>query len=341
MTVTPQSIRDSEFQVKLRGYDQAEVREYLERIAEEYLRLIEHLDKREQSVKVLSRDNNKLREKSTSWKQDIVDARKAVDEIKNDCRQEKEQCEKQKQELKTLRKTVSQLEGEKRTTIKKLIFADTHIKKLKAGILQEQSRKKKLLQRIVLLEKENKDLQKEDNELKKTLATAQKFSEGMIQESEKQASEVLNRARFEIDKLRCEAREELAHFPAEIKRMKEQHGKVKEQLRAIVNEYLESFEKSLAADGVLLAEKQDETAQDMTAFEEKPAAQEAQASVLDEEAEKEDNNFNQHEYRTIDELEGQDELFQSIRIPNDMPFNSDYLDEISKNISLPLDMKEK
>lgn len=315
MTVTPQAIRDAEFQVKLRGYDQAEVKEYLERIAEDHLKLIERLDMQERSIEALSRDNHKLRQESKSCERKIIDARNTVEETKNTRLQEKEQFEKQEWELKTLRRAVGQLEEEKLASTKRQGLADIHIKKLQAGMLQEQSREKELLQRMQLLEKQNQAAQREESDLKKALATAQKLSDGMIQDSEKQAREILTRARLEIEKLRRQAKEELAYFPAEIQRMREQHDKLKGQVRSILKNYLESFDNALTDVGALLEEEEGKPPQKEMPFKEKPAEQEA--------------------------LAGSDELFQSIPISDNMSFDNEDLDDISEDVSLSLDMEHK
>ena len=41
MSITPQAIKDQEFQVKFRGYDAIEVKAYLELLAEEFFELHE------------------------------------------------------------------------------------------------------------------------------------------------------------------------------------------------------------------------------------------------------------------------------------------------------------
>jgi len=345
MKVTPQSIKDAEFKVKLRGYDQAEVKAYLEGIGEEHLKLIEQLEKREESIQSLSLSNNKLQEESRSLEKDIGDAHRTVDIIKNDCRQEKEQCEKQKQELQTLRKTVGELEGEKQTIVTRLGRADALIKQLRVVIAEEQSSKKKLLQHIHLLEQQNKKVQNQENDLKTTLATAHKFSEKIIEESEQQASEVISQARLEIEKFRRETQEELAFFPAEIQRMKQEHDKVKEQLRAIVNGYLESFDNTLETDDIGLKEEPGVVLQEMDGCERKQDGPECQAAVEKpgryEKAHKAGDGLTQQPYVAMDELDGQDELFQSIHIPDEKVFENDSLDEISRNIFLPLDLEDE
>ena len=43
MSITPQAIKDQEFQVKFRGYDAIEVKAYLELLAEEFFELHEQI----------------------------------------------------------------------------------------------------------------------------------------------------------------------------------------------------------------------------------------------------------------------------------------------------------
>ncbi len=116
--------------------------------------------------------------------------------------------------------------------------------------------------------------------------------------------------------------------------MKEEHDRVKKHLRTIANKYLKDLDSTLAAGSAMLEKEQVDSVEDMTSFE---AMQDDRENQLDaEEGEKKGDGLNYREH----EFEGQDELFQSIRIPDDMSIDNDYLDEISRDLSMPLDMKD-
>lgn len=330
MAITPQSIKDAEFQVKLRGFDKSEVRTYLEYVAEEYLVLLEKLERLERYGQNLDQANKKIKHENKVYKNEIVEAQNEINELKVQYQQEKKRTEKQDQESETTGNTLSQLEKENRILAKKLRLADARIKETKSTLVQEKTKKEKLLQRINFLEKQNKSNRKEEEELRQTLAAAYKFSEETIQKSEEQASDIFNRARLEIERLRSEAQEELASYPREIKRMKQEYDKVKEQLRLIVGQYLKGLE-SESIDEIRVDEnEQEDSDQDIDHIEDESE----ETSLL------ESNEMNNKEYRHDEAAEDQHELFQSIPIPEDMPPTSDYLDELTKNINLSLDSED-
>ena len=53
MSITPQTIKDQEFQTKFRGYDTIEVKAYLDLIAEEFFELLEAKNRQDQEVAAL------------------------------------------------------------------------------------------------------------------------------------------------------------------------------------------------------------------------------------------------------------------------------------------------
>jgi len=55
MAITPQAIKDQEFRVKFRGYDEIEVKAYLELIAEEFLNSSSRSDSRLRDIEVCSK----------------------------------------------------------------------------------------------------------------------------------------------------------------------------------------------------------------------------------------------------------------------------------------------
>ena len=64
MAITPQAIKDQEFQVKFRGYDAIEVKAYLELIAEEFFELFEQVRKQVEDIEGLVEEKEELVEQS-------------------------------------------------------------------------------------------------------------------------------------------------------------------------------------------------------------------------------------------------------------------------------------
>ena len=78
MSITPQAIKDQEFQVKFRGYDTLEVKAYLELLAEEFFELHEQNRKMAEEAAGLAVDMETLqREKEDALK----DNRKQIEEL--------------------------------------------------------------------------------------------------------------------------------------------------------------------------------------------------------------------------------------------------------------------
>ena len=64
--LTPQAIKDQEFQVKFRGYDSIEVKAYLELLAEDFFELTEQNRTQEEEIESLRAEQEALsREKET------------------------------------------------------------------------------------------------------------------------------------------------------------------------------------------------------------------------------------------------------------------------------------
>ena len=334
MTVTPQSIRDTEFQVKLKGYDKVEVRTCLDQIAEEYLGLMEQLEIRDQNLETMTKHNNELLTRGSLLSQKFSEIRETIGKLKIKYQYEKKRSAKQHRDNEGLQVTVGQLRSENNKLAKKLGLADIHLKELSSGLALEKSRSSKMHERLRLLEEQNHQGQKDAENLRGKLKETKKYSEEMMEESERQASEIFNRVRKEIAQIRAEAKKELAYYPAEIKRMREEHARVKEQLLAIAQKYVDGLTTTLADAGELLEEEQVDAVQDPAIVKDEQDGQ-AKKRYAAEAGMNADNSA----YLGFG-VKGRDELFQSITISEDMSLSSEQLDAISRDMSFPFDMDD-
>ncbi len=338
MTITPQSIRDAEFKVKLRGYDKAKVQGFLDQVAEELLQCLEKLDRRQRSVEVLNQKIGIIREKSITWKKDVGEYRKTVESLTRQCREGNEKLNRQKQKLGKLHAIINRLEGEKQSVLKQLSAADSRVKEMKVGVAEERSVQNGLLQQIRKLEEQNRELRQKNNLLEEKFTNQSQQAEEVLEENQRQVEEDLYKARREVERMRDEAREELAMFPAEIQRMRAEYEQVKVRLRAIVNEYLENLENTMRVGNKLL--DRDPASGEMLATTEITSQREVVSPASTRQHVDHagpNNNPTQKKYRVVDSLTGEFELFHTIPLPEEMPFDTDYLDEISKTLFLPTD----
>ena len=86
MSITPQAIKDQEFQVKFRGYDAIEVKAYLELLAEEFFELHEQ--------------NRKMAEEGAGLANDVETLQREKEEAQREGRKRIEELEKLKDEIK-------------------------------------------------------------------------------------------------------------------------------------------------------------------------------------------------------------------------------------------------
>jgi cell division initiation protein len=88
MKLTPMDIQRQVFAVRLRGFDQDEVRTYLASVAEEVVALQRERDDVEQQLRHLEQIVNEHRERETILKNTLLTAQKAAEDIRETARKE-------------------------------------------------------------------------------------------------------------------------------------------------------------------------------------------------------------------------------------------------------------
>lgn len=263
MAITPQAIKDQEFQNRFRGYDPIEVKAYLELVAEEFFELREQI--RALNNDVAERDQEKelfeeLKEKLESDRQRAIDASKML----------KQQCEEQDSTLAELTKELDELqmaqadfEQERHEFEEDVSTSEARVSTVEAELKKSQGLAEKLKSKISLLEEQNQELKNEEVDFKRTIGAAQKFvdelkknaqeqaaqlaqqSEQRAQElltsSQRQANQSLQSARQEIEKLRKDAFAELSRLPQEIEKLNHQRQRIRDELREILTVHLDQL----------------------------------------------------------------------------------------------------
>ncbi len=244
--LTPQAIKDQEFQLKFRGYDAIEVKAFLELLAEDFYELTEQnrihgeeIESLKAAMELLQKEKDnlaaevRLRQESAEGVQFEFDqAHKHKDneikELKGEVLREKASVQALEVENRSLQGKVNELE-----------------KKIAGGVGESINGKaeiKKLSGRIELLEEQNRELKQQGLDFKTTILAAQKFADSLRQTSEDDAQRLMEKARADVQKFRAEANAELSRLPKEIEKLHQQRIKVREELRSMLQSYLESLE---------------------------------------------------------------------------------------------------
>ncbi len=264
MSITPQAIKDQEFQVKFRGYDAIEVKAYLELLAEEFFELHEQNRKLSDDSALLAEEKEALQAENETL---LQESRKHKDELEG-LRTEGKQ---KNSEHLTLQKEAEELRGQlagsrRETELAKEVIeaaeermrsekdkasvllqeeleaAETRINQEKEMVRQGQLEIEKLRHQLQLLEEEIRELKKGDADFKATIVAAQKFSEDLKMRSEKEARELIDQAREDVETFRRKAHEELARLPLEIERLQNKRQEVRDELKMILNGYLHELD---------------------------------------------------------------------------------------------------
>lgn len=242
MAITPQAIKDQEFQIKFRGYDAVEVKAYLDLIAEEFFELLEQVRQQIDELDVIVAERDVLQEQKAALEADVIASRGSSEEIRSEFAVRDSEVTSLQEEISALKKKIKTLEDEKETKDAGLSGAESLVQQKEEAVLDEKKRNDKLTSRIDNLIKENEELRKEEMDFKSTLVAAQQFTNEIKRKSEKEAKEILERAKANAEKLRQETFDELAAYPAEIEKLKKKRTQVRDDLETVLKLSLENLE---------------------------------------------------------------------------------------------------
>jgi DivIVA domain-containing protein len=244
--LTPQAIKDQEFQIKFRGYDAIEVRAYLELLADDYFELSELSRAQIEQVEALREEIDTLRKDNEAVKAELDSSTESAARI----RAEVTDSYKHKDvEIEKLIAQVEALQGEKaadsaegRKQLEKIAELESQLADGRGDNLEDQAEIERLRARIEILEQQNKELKQEGVDFKTTILAAQKFADNLRETSRLEADKLMEEALLEVEKFRTEAEAELARLPREIEALKRRKQEVREELRGILNSYLSGLD---------------------------------------------------------------------------------------------------
>lgn len=264
MAITPQAIKDQEFQTRFRGYDTVEVKAYLELIAEEFFELLEKLRVQEESLADMARQRELGDAVAQQLENDLEASRLTVEELRVSLVEKDARHADVLKELEELQTALDDFEQERKEYEEEVSEAEARVSDRDEMLRASRSEIDSLRNKMALLEEQNRELKTEEIDFKRTIGVAQRFADdlmektrvetetlvqksearaqGVIRASEEKSARALQVARNEIERLRREAYEELSRLPEEIERLNRQRRQVRDELQTILTKHLEELE---------------------------------------------------------------------------------------------------
>ncbi len=230
MSITPQVIKDQEFQVKFRGYDTIEVKAYLELLAENFFELHEEGSKKDEELKMLRMEREELSVRSGESESDKGELKKKITEV---------------DELNKIIKAAQTREEELKAKIADL---QSQLEEERAKAIDLEQEKGSLVGEIDQRQQKLDEMEKAEVDFKDTLGAAQKFANDMRKTAEEDAARIMQEAQAEVEEFRKNAEEQLAHLPVEIEELESKKGQVKEEVRNLLNSYLDMIKDPVEED---------------------------------------------------------------------------------------------
>ena len=256
--ITPQIIKDQEFQTKFRGYDPVEVKAYLDLIAEEFFDIQERCRLQIDDLQAFHEEKEIIEQQKISLEASNAESRKMAEELRQAGLQMEQKIAAQAKESEGFRTWITSLEGEKKKLEEVVSSVNAKLQKAEAALLQEKAEKGILARKMELIETQQREGKKDEVDFRSTLAAAQQFCDAMKEKSKEQAEQLLDAAKAEIEQLRQAAHAELAHLPGEIEALQQKREEARKVLRATLEAYLQNLDIFPAADEHSLERKNDD-----------------------------------------------------------------------------------
>ncbi len=247
--LTPQSIKDQEFQTKFRGYEPIEVKAYLELLAEDFFELTEKNRVQAEEIESLLAEQESLQREKEALAAELKisqeNAEGIEEKIQDSYKLKDQEIADLTAQLKSATTWAAALEEENSMYQEKVAALEETLAGDQGASVQWEAEIEKLRGKIELLEEQNRELKQEGVDFKTTILAAQKFADNLRQTSHEDARKIMEDACAEIEKIRTEAEAELARLPKEIEELKQKKDKVRKDLENTLYAYLESLDAFL------------------------------------------------------------------------------------------------
>ncbi len=244
--LTPQSIKDQEFQTKFRGYEPIEVKAYLELLADDFFELTEQNRLQAEEIESLLAEQEALQKDKEALMAEMQMSQESAEgiqaEIQDGYKHKEQELADLTNKLEAASASIAELEKQNGEYQEKIAELQNQLAGDKGASLQEQAEIERLRGRIELLEEKNRELKQEGVDFKTTILAAQKFADNLKKTSQEEARKIMEDARAEVERFRKEAEAELSRLPIEIEALNQKKTKVRKDLEATLYAYLESLE---------------------------------------------------------------------------------------------------
>lgn len=244
--LTPQAIKDQEFQIKFRGYDAIEVKAYLELLADDFFELTEQNRTQLEEIESLVAEQESLQREKQTLESEVKNSQENAEgiqsEIEEGYKHKDEMIEELTKQLESLEETVARLEGENNEYKRSVETLETELSGTQGVDKEKEVEYEKLKAKVNLLEEQNKELKQEGIDFKTTILAAQKFADNLRTSSEEEAQKMIEDAKLEVEKVKNDAFAELAKVPEEIKELNQKKYKVRDELKEVLNSYLAALD---------------------------------------------------------------------------------------------------
>ncbi len=244
--LTPQAIKDQDFQIKFRGYDAIEVKAFLELLAEDFFELTEQNRIHGEEIESLRSEVEFLRQERESLAAEVRLGRENAEGIQSQIDQGLKHKDEEISQLKIMAEEVAARAlaeaGDNQILRDKVNELEAKLAGDAGTSIQEKAEIERLRRKVEVLEDQNKELKQQGLDFKTTILAAQKFADSLRQSSEEEAQRLMEKARADVQRYRSEANAELANLPKEIEKLHQQRMKIREELRVMLQSYLEALE---------------------------------------------------------------------------------------------------
>lgn len=247
--LTPQAIKDQEFQIKFRGYDAIEVKAYLELLAEDFFELNEQNRVQAEELETLRAEREELEQEKEGLTAQIDLSRENVDTVQARLESNyKREIAELREQLDAAQAAAAAAADDKARLGRKVTELEEQLAGGQGMSRQEHAENEKLRAKVGFLEEQNRELKQQGLDFKTTILTAQKFADNLRQTSEQEAQQMMAQARADVEKFRNEAQAELSRLPKEIEALNQKKIQVRDELRSLLQSHLATIDDLFAAD---------------------------------------------------------------------------------------------
>jgi len=255
MSITPQTIKDQEFQIKFRGYDIIEVKAYLDLVAEKFFDLLEAKRHQDEEVATLQVHCQTLTEEKDDLEERLRVNGSALTHDEESRQAREAETRMLHDQAAVLAKQVKDVEAEKAALLfaregrERALAEEVRGLRDKLILVQQDNTGKdkdieRLRQQLAANEMQIRELKKDETASKHLIIAAQNFADDLRRKSEKEAHEMVAKAHAEIEIFRQKAQEELTRLPVEIERLHQQREQVWNELRRLLQTHIEQLDFS-------------------------------------------------------------------------------------------------